>query len=108
MDTITVMNADSLRESLNAHRPLEAVQDYRIETGTDSTGDPAVWVFVVVDDSRLDDVWPIWDQLRQDVREAVAGVVGSDVMVYVRMWSAAELVDAVPATGSRRSRRAST
>lgn len=88
---MTVMNTDALREPLNALRPVEAVQEYRIETGKDSTGDPAVWVFVVVDDAHLDKVWPEWDQLRQDIREAVAGVVGSDVMVYVRMWSASEL-----------------
>ena len=86
-----VMTADALRESLNTLCPVQGVEDFRIEAGTDSTGDPAIWVFVVVDDARLDEVWPVWDQLRQDIREAVAGLVGSDVMVYVRMWSAGEL-----------------
>lgn len=95
---MTAMNTDALIELLETLHPVEAVEGYRVDHGPDSTGDPAVWVFVVVDDARLDDVWPVWDQLRQDIREAVARVAGTETMVYVRMWSADDLDEQVRAT----------
>jgi hypothetical protein len=68
-----------------------AVARFELREGRDSTNDPAVWVYVVVNDDKIDNLWPAWDQLRQDIREAVADVAGPDVVTYVRMWAESEV-----------------
>lgn len=68
-----------------------AVVDYVVRTGLDSTSDPAVWVYVVVDDDKIEQLWDGWRQLRWDIREAVAGVAGPEPMTYIRMWGASSV-----------------
>lgn len=81
------MNEVILQNRLDALRPVQAVSGYHFTSGLDWSGDSAVWVFVLVDESRIEEMWPVWDQLREDIREVVAEVAGSDVLAYVRMRS---------------------
>lgn len=55
------------------------------ETGLDATGDAAVWIFVVVDETPLDRLWPAWLTFRETLREAVERASSSDVITYIRM-----------------------
>jgi hypothetical protein len=71
-----------------------AVARFELRVGRDSTNDSAVWVYVVVHDSRIESLWPEWDQLRQDIRDAVATVAGPDVVTYIRMWAESEVREA--------------
>lgn len=92
------MDVAIIREHLRSLDPIEGVSGYEVETRLDSTGEDAVWIFVVTDDARLDDLWPVWPDLREQIRGAVARAVGADPNVYVRMWSATELREQRQAT----------
>ena len=87
----------TIRSNLNAHRdemPFPAaIAGWDIQVGRDSTGDDAVWVWVVLHDDLVDQVWPLQtrDELRQRVRQLVVDASRpSDVQVYVRFRSESE------------------
>lgn len=84
------MNATTLRDQLLRLPAPSAVTDYRVQVGVDSTADPAVWVFVVVDNVKADELWPQWDQLRERIRTHVVAEAG-ETNVYIRLWAAADL-----------------
>jgi hypothetical protein len=87
----------TIRSNLNAHRdemPFPAaIAGWDIQVGRDATGDDAVWVWVVLHDDLVDQVWPL--QTRDELREAVRQLVvdasrPTEVQVYVRFRSESE------------------
>jgi hypothetical protein len=89
------MDAEIVLKGLKGLKvPVEgAVTDWRIRMGMDSTDDPAVWVYVFVDDPHIEAFWPIWADLRRQIRETVESVAeaaGEHVNTYVRMRAASE------------------
>ncbi|MFH1469628.1 MAG: hypothetical protein ABIO70_34905 [Pseudomonadota bacterium] len=97
----------TIRDSLAEHRhefPFPAaIAGWDVKVGRDSTGDDAVWVWVVLHDNLVDQVWPldIRDELRERVREIVLGAAPTDVQVYVRFRSQSEHLDIVGEDWSR-------
>lgn len=79
-----------LLDHLEAHKPA-GVQRYVVRVGEDATGDPAVWVWVI-----LEGPWPGYDErekLLQALREQVGQVwqPGAEPpLVYVYFRSADE------------------
>jgi hypothetical protein len=43
---------DTIRKIVATHKPPPGVKTFQVELGEDSTGEPAVWVWFVVDDDR--------------------------------------------------------
>ncbi len=87
----------AIRESLNTHRdglPFPAaIAGWDIQVGRDATGDDAVWVWVVLHDNLVDQVWPLQtrNELREKVRCLVRTAAGpTEVQVYVRFRSETE------------------
>lgn len=70
--------------------PPDALAGFELRQGLDSTEDPAVWVYVIVRDDKIEALWSDWDQLRERIREAVSEVAGDQVITYVRMWAESE------------------
>ena len=70
---------------------VEAVRDYHIETGLDSAWEPAVWVIVVIDEAREEELWPVWTPLRWEIRDLLWSLLGEDVNVCVRLWTTEDL-----------------
>ena len=65
------------------------VSSWLVETGTDSTDDPAVWVWAFLELGLVDRAARL--RLRQLIRDAVQELLGSDDhWVYVRFPSAAD------------------
>lgn len=79
---------------LNGLSDLPApVNKWEVDTGTDSTGDNAIWVWAILDDA-------IWDQLsgdalarlRESIRNAVSRAAENPVpWVYVRFRTVSEV-----------------
>ena len=70
-----------------------AIAGWDVKVGRDATGDDAVWVWVVLHDDLVDQVWPLQtrDELRDRVREIVRNAaVPTEVQVYVRFRSESE------------------
>ena len=66
--------ADKIRRIIE-RRPLpESVRDFRIEFGTDSTGDPAVTIWLIVDDDP-NPPKRVLDQTTKFVRETEADLM---------------------------------
>lgn len=89
--------ASSIRDELSGHQVEndwpELVEAWDVEVGYDATGDPAVWVWVVLRDDAMTKALPAQtrDALQERVREVVHRAVAStDVMVYVRFRSVTE------------------
>lgn len=87
----------TIRDSLDSHRERmpfpAAIAGWDIQVGRDATGDDAVWVWVVLHDDLVDQVWPL--QTRNELRERVRGLVRdaaapAEVQVYVRFRSETE------------------
>lgn len=93
-----VMIANStIREQLFQHRaefPFPAaIAGWDVKVGRDSTGDDAVWVWVVLHDDLVEQVWPLQtrDELRDRVREIVRSAAApTEIQVYVRFRSESE------------------
>jgi hypothetical protein len=80
-----------VRDALEKITFPEGVLSYEFELGDDSTGDPAVWVWVVVDE-RLDDTkafLPMTLEIEDKIRKALAAA-GSTRWPYVLFRTAAE------------------
>ena len=78
------------------HGLPRGVDDWRVELGSDATGDPAVWVWLSVKDDVL-------DKMDSKTRESIRGIVTSSIQkkligqygtsipwVYVRFRGASE------------------
>jgi hypothetical protein len=87
------MPIDEINEALGALTvPVpDAVARYEVQVGRDSTDDPAVWVYVVVNDDKIEPLRPKWRQLRWDIYETIARLAGAGVNTYVRMRATSEL-----------------
>lgn len=90
----------TIREHLTQHRDEfrfpEAIAGWDVKVGSDSTGDDVVWVWVVLHDDLVDQVWPLEtrDELRDRVREIVRNAAApTEVQVYVRFRSESEHKD---------------
>jgi hypothetical protein len=87
----------TIHEHLSLHR-LElpfpaAIAGWDVKVGRDATGDDAVWVWVVLHDELVDQVWPMKtrDEVRDRVREIVRDAAApTEVQIYVRFRSESE------------------
>ncbi len=70
---------------------LDAVADLRVATGRDSTGDPAVWVFVIDRDGAIERLWSYWDDLRAQIRGVATEETSPDTTTYVRLQALSEV-----------------
>ena len=66
------------------------VSSWQIETGPDATDDPAVWVWVMLEDEGVD--FQTRTLLREMVRDQVLHETNDGSWVYVRFLTAAERV----------------
>lgn len=83
------MSSEGIETALRKMKRLPAaVKDWHVETGEDSTGDPAVWVWVTLKD---DVDWDVRQRLRTSVRDAVhRNLRRTEPWVYVRFRGADE------------------
>ncbi len=87
----------AIREQLAAHRdelPFPAaIAGWDVKVGRDATGDAAVWVWIVLHDDLVSQVWPLQtrDEMRDQVRDLVTHAAAPiEVQVYVRFRSESE------------------
>ena len=87
------ISAESIEQALLDLPELPTpVAAWQIETGPDSTDDPAVWVRAVLRDDGVDaDTRHL---LRRMIRERVRKEAGIPILVYVRFPTASELQQA--------------
>lgn len=86
-----------VHDELVRHRPdfpvPAAIAGWDVEVGPDATGDDAVWVWVILRDDLIDQVWPMQtrDAMRQRIHQLVRAVAApGDVQVYVRFRTETE------------------
>jgi hypothetical protein len=87
----TVAEAKTIRQVL-LKRPLpESVRTFRIEFGTDSTGDPAVTIWLIVDDDP-NPPKRVLDQVTRFVSETESDLIDSGLRhwPYIRFSPASE------------------
>ena len=87
-------NAVAIESALSGLEGLPAsVSEWQIETGVDATDDPAVWVWVVLQDENVD--FPTRSQLKEIVREVVNEEIlkqtNDKLLVYIRFLNASEV-----------------
>ena len=82
--------AETIESALAELRELPAVSSWQVETGPDATDDPAVWVWVMLEDEGVD--FQTRSQLREIVRDQVRHETNDGSWVYVRFRTASELV----------------
>ena len=83
--------AETIESALAKLRELPAqVSSWHVETGPDATDDPAVWVWVMLEDEGVD--FHTRSQLREIVRNQVRDQTNDGSWVYVRFRSASEPV----------------
>ena len=83
--------AEIIESALAELRELPAqVSSWQVETGPDATDDPAVWVWVMLEDEGVD--FQTRSQLREIVRNQVRHQTNDGSWVYVRFRTASEPV----------------
>lgn len=83
--------AETIESALAELRELPAqVTSWQVETGPDATDDPAVWVWVMLEDEGVD--FQTRSQLREIVRNQVRHQTNDGSWVYVRFRNASEPV----------------
>jgi len=65
------------------------VSSWRVETGPDSTDDPAVWVWAMLQDDDVE--FSKRSRLRSMIHDLVDKKTGSSMLVYVRFRGASEV-----------------
>lgn len=78
-------------EQLNQHKhefpfPI-AITNWDVQVGKDSTGDDAIWVWIILNDDLVDQVWSnqIREKMRECVRKIIANIVDlAQVCIYTR------------------------
>lgn len=85
----------AIRDQLSKRREEfpSAIAGWDVRVGRDSTGDDAVWVWIVLRDELVEEMWPFQtrDELRRRVREIVRNAAEpKEVQVYVRFRSESE------------------
>lgn len=88
------ISAKSIERALLSLPRLPApVAAWQIETGPDSTNDPAVWVWAILRDDDVD--FDTRHLLRRMIRERVRKEAGPEVLVYVRFRTVSEMEQAM-------------
>ena len=83
--------AETIESALDRLRELPArVCSWQVETGPDATDDPAVWVWVMLEDEGVD--FQTRSQLREIVRGQIRQQTNDESWVYVRIRGASEPV----------------
>ena len=81
--------AEAIESALAELRGLPArVSSWQVETGPDATDDPAVWVWVMLEDEEVD--FQTRSRLREVVRNQVRHEIDDGSWVYVRFRGASE------------------
>ena len=84
------IDASTLEAALSQLSELPTpVSSWHVETGHDSTNDPAVWVWAMLTEEEVEFA-KRW-QLRSIIRELVEEKTDSSVLVYVRFRGASEV-----------------
>ena len=65
------------------------ISDWDVETGEDSTNDPAVWVYVILE--REDVNYATMSEIRHRVRKSVETLTKKQRWVYIRFRTALEV-----------------
>lgn len=82
--------ANTLEAALRQLPELPApVSNWHVETGFDSTDDPAVWVWAMLKDDHVE--FAKRSQLRSIIRDFVKGKTDPSIFVYVRFRAASEV-----------------
>ena len=83
--------AEAIESALAELRGLPAqVNSWQVETGPDATDDPAVWVWVMLEDEEVD--FQTRSRLREMVRNQVRHETNDGSWVYVRFRGTSESV----------------
>ena len=87
---ITATKEKVLHELADLRAP---VKNWEVDTGTDATGENAVWVWAIVEDANLSHLsQDVRARLRDTIRAAVSRAAESPVpSVYVRFRAASEV-----------------
>ena len=82
--------AATLEAALRQLRDLPTpVSSWHVETGLDSTEDPAVWVWAMLEDDEVE--FAKRSRLRSIIRDLVEEKTDSSMLVYVRFRGASEV-----------------
>ena len=84
------ISADTIEAALHKLTELPTpVSSWQVETGPDSTEDPAVWVWAMLKDDEVE--FAKRSQLRSIISDLVHRTAGSSILVYVRFRGASEV-----------------
>lgn len=84
------MTANAIEAALRQLPELPTpVSSWHVETGSDSTDDPAVWVWAMLRDDEVE--FAKRSLLRSIIRDLVHETAGSSMLVYVRFRGASEV-----------------
>ena len=85
------VSASTLKAALRDELPElpTAVSSWHVETGPDSTDDPAVWVWAILKDDDVEFAKRL--QLRSMISDLVDEKTDSSMIVYVRFRAASEV-----------------
>lgn len=87
------MDKTAIQEALESLADLGVrVREWKVEVGEDSSGEPAVWVWVQLEDPEPDVGWETRDKLRKRVWDVVRQTIDGPTKpwVYVRVLHAEE------------------
>jgi hypothetical protein len=87
------MNKANIKNALEHISDLPTpIARWDIDTGTDSLGEDAVWVWAIVDDARLEALpQPVRIRMRDKIRSAINNMPScTDLMVYIRFRATSE------------------
>ena len=86
-----MQQTDALRKAIKGVKFPRGFVSWESRFGQDSSGDPAVWIWVIVDDDAADDPGFTAESTRvsREIREALQRT-GSDRWPYVRFRTATE------------------
>lgn len=84
------ISPDTIEEALRQLPKLPTpVSGWHVETGPDSTDDPAIWVWAMLKDDEVELDKRL--QLRSLIKERVAKETGPSMIVYIRFRGASEM-----------------